>query len=458
MQRRARLQDTHEDNVDFEDFDMDDCDFRLEGTEGEFAYEGTKEETIKAYAKADIEDADIALPPESMVIPELPDLVGAEVTGNLPKEWIDESVIQQLAERKAANKAPDKKADSRPTTMERKPASLPPATVVASRNFSQKNLISVDSISLKMLKQLTKFALQLKGLRQFNEPIPQYLENKVVTLLFEEPSTRTRCSFETAVYRLGGKVVKVDDMTSSSASKGESFTDTVRVLSSYSDALVIRSKETGATEKACTVSSSGCPIISAGDGKGEHPTQALLDLVTMIEECPDLIGDNRRTTITVGFVGDLKNGRTVHSLVKLLNKIPKVKMIFVAPPALQIYACPEFGDIMSSSFNMSFKKTYDMEVGQCDFLYVTRLQKERLEVGEVDKAFWKNAEYPPPLDMELLRNIEAVPHMKIMHPLPRVDEISTDVDESDYQLYFTQAENGLYTRMALLALTIAPDQ
>jgi len=453
MQRRARLQDTHEDAESFEDFDMDDCDFRLDGNEGNFTFEGTKEDAKKAYAAGGKDVHETNLPPEDMIIPELPDLgdttvlyskvVGTKKEPTLNHEWVDKTVLERMGDH-----SPEKQQLSDSSVLN-KPV-VPPPPVRTTPEFFRKDLISTDTISVKMLKQITKLALSFKEMRQSDEPIPQYLENKVVTLLFEEPSTRTRCSFESAIYRLGGKVVKVDDMSSSSRTKGETFEDTVKVLSSYSDALVVRSKETGGAKRACNVNGS-CPIISAGDGKGEHPTQALLDFVTMVEACPDLTDERRARPITIGFVGDLKNGRTVHSLVKLLNKIPNVKMIFIAPPTFQIYACPEFGDCMSSGFNMSFKKTFDLEVGQCDFLYVTRLQKERL-TGE------KTDDYPPNLNMAALRDMEAVSHMMIMHPLPRVDEIDSDIDDSNHQLYFKQAENGLYTRMALLTLVLSQKQ
>lgn len=266
------------------------------------------------------------------------------------------------------------------------------------------------------------------------------LEGKILILLFYEPSTRTRFSFESAMLRLGGHIIHSEHAGEfSSATKGETLEDTIRVVGSYADIIVLRHSEVGASERAARVSD--IPIINAGDGAGQHPTQALLDLYTIKKELSKVDG------IHIAMVGDLKNGRTVRSLSLLLGKYCDVKIHFVSPRELRVGE-----DIKEylSKHNISYEETEKMNdvLPFVDVIYQTRIQKERFENNdEYDrlKGFYKMGEK----ELGLMKESSI-----IMHPLPRVDEISPEVDRSPKAVYFKQAHYGLLIRMALLEMLL----
>lgn len=243
------------------------------------------------------------------------------------------------------------------------------------------------------------------------EALPS-LAGKTVCMAFFEPSTRTRLSFEAAAHKLGANVIGFSDVASTSGAKGETLEDTIRVLSGYCDAIVLRHPETGAAERADAVSD--VPIINAGDGAGVHPSQTLLDLFTIQQHFG-------RLDVDVAFVGDLANGRTVHSLAPAIDSFGGTCMQVPAPGL-------EWGDLP--------EKTLPEAVAEADVLYVTRVQAERGSTGAA-----------PVVDAAALDGFDGI----VMHPLPRVDELATDVDGGPCAKYFEQARNGVPVRMAILA-------
>lgn len=259
---------------------------------------------------------------------------------------------------------------------------------------------------------------------------------KKLATLFFEPSTRTRLSFEAAMYELGGQVLGFSEAASSSASKGESVADTVRVVSCYADIIAMRHPKEGAPLVASMYA--GVPIINAGDGGHNHPTQTLTDLLTIKRE------KGRFDHLTVGLCGDLKFGRTVHSLIGALSRYPNVKFVLISPDELKV---PEYirNDILLKK-GIAFEETNSLEdaMPQLDILYMTRVQRER---------FFNEADYVRLKDSYIL-NPEKLRHAKkdmcILHPLPRVNEITTAVDNDPRACYFKQAINGKYVRMALI--------
>jgi len=262
------------------------------------------------------------------------------------------------------------------------------------------------------------------------------LKGKVLATLFYEPSTRTRLSHEAAMLRLGGQVVSQESASvSSSATKGETIEDTIRIVEGYADVIVLRHPEMGAAARAAAVAS--VPIINAGDGPGEHPTQSLLDLYTIEKEVGKIDG------VSIAFVGDLKYGRTVRSLARILANFSRVRVTFVSPLSLGIGE--DIKRILKEK-GVSYRETEKLEevLDAVDILYMTRIQQER---------FADRAEYERLKDSYILTN-EMVQHMKsharILHPLPRVHEIAPDVDQDPRAAYFRQAHNGLVVRMALL--------
>lgn len=294
-----------------------------------------------------------------------------------------------------------------------------------------KHIISASQFDAKTIATLFALTDKIKK-NKYNK---NSLTDKILASLFYEPSTRTRLSFESAMLRLGGKVISTENAKEfSSAAKGETLEDTIRVINYYSDIIVLRHFISGASHIAAKFSK--VPIINAGDGNGEHPTQALLDLYTIFSKFP-------RTNITVSLVGDLLNGRTIHSLSHLLSLYPKIKIIFVSPKALQM---PQSLKKQLKERGTKFKETEKLEAGLSgsDVIYQTRIQKERFKKStEFKKYFGKYI-----IDKSALKFIkkEAI----IMHPLPRVNEITRDVDLDPRAWYFQQAENGLFLRMALL--------
>lgn len=296
-----------------------------------------------------------------------------------------------------------------------------------------KHIISIADLSRDELELIVATASELK-----NHPRPQLLHNKVIASCFFEPSTRTRLSFETAVQRLGGSVIGFDTPGNTSlANKGETLADSVKIISSYSDAFFMRHPQEGAARLASEFSS--VPVINGGDGSNQHPTQTLLDLFTIYETQGSLEG------LKVAFVGDLKYGRTVHSLTQALSLFG-CHFYFVAPPALAMpdYLCTALHDA-----GISFEQTSDLEsvIPELDILYMTRVQKERFDPTEYQHMA---SEFVLTAD----HLTHAKPTMKVLHPLPRVDEITTDVDKTPHAYFFEQARNGVYARQALLALVL----
>jgi len=298
-----------------------------------------------------------------------------------------------------------------------------------------KHIISIPELSRSELELIVDTAAQIKA-----EPRPELLKNKVVASCFFEPSTRTRLSFETAVQRLGGSVIGFDNGGNTSlAKKGETLADSVQVIASYVDAFVMRHPQEGAARLASEFSA-GVPVINGGDGANQHPTQTLLDLFSIYETQGTL--DN----LNVAFVGDLKYGRTVHSLTQALSKFNNVRFFFIAPEVLAMpdYICEELDD---AGIEYSLHTDMESVIPQLDILYMTRVQKERFDESEY--AHIKSAYI---LTASMLK--EARDNLKVLHPLPRVDEITTDVDKTPHAYYFEQAENGVYAREALLALVL----
>ncbi len=266
------------------------------------------------------------------------------------------------------------------------------------------------------------------------------MDGQVMAALFFEPSTRTRLSFETAMHRLGGRVITLAESPEnriSSTSKGETVHDTIKIVNNYADVIVIRSPQTGDAQIAAAAASH--PVINAGDGFGQHPSQALLDMYTIVKEKGSPEG------LAVALIGDLKYGRTVHSLVDFL-KYYKCRLILASPEELKM---PEsiVHKLQAGGVQVDFCRSIDEAVAEADIVYMTRVQKER---------FADLAEYEAVKDMYLMTE-ETLQHLKpgavIMHALPRVNEIALAVDDYAGAAYFRQAGNGLFVRMALLAMT-----
>lgn len=296
-----------------------------------------------------------------------------------------------------------------------------------------KHLIDPTDLTKEELEEIIDLALDIIDNRGKYSEI---CKGKKLATLFYEPSTRTRLSFTAAMMELGGNVLGFSDAKNSSVSKGETCADTTKVINCFADIIAMRHFEEG----AATVSAmnSGIPVINAGDGSHSHPTQTLTDLLTIKRE----IG--RFDNITIGFCGDLKFGRTVHSLIKALSRYKGIKVVLIAPEQLRL---PDYMKQEVCEMNgVPFVEVDTMEevIGDLDVLYMTRVQKERfLDEDEYDrvKDFFI-------LDKEKLKN--ARPDMRILHPLPRVNEISTDVDADPRAAYFRQVENGKFVRMALI--------
>ena len=259
-------------------------------------------------------------------------------------------------------------------------------------------------------------------------------QKKIMATLFYEPSTRTRLSFEAAMHRLGGRVISTEHARSfSSAMEGERIEDSIRIIGSYSDVIVVRHQEEGGALRAANVSP--VPVINAGDGQGgQHPTQALLDLYTIYRERP-IDG------LSVAFIGELDRGRTARSLAYLLAKFERVKIFFVSPPELQMKP-----DILQylDRHGVSYELAYDIEsvISEVDVVYQTRIRPERISEREVVRKY--------AIDSSVLRRMKH--DAMILHPLPRTVELDKTVDDDPRALYFRQAVNGLYVRMALLTL------
>lgn len=294
-----------------------------------------------------------------------------------------------------------------------------------------RNLISIEDLSVDEIKELLETAASIM---EHPENYYDRCRNKKLATLFFEPSTRTRLSFEAAMYELGGNVISVASADSSSAAKGESVSDTVRVVSCYADIIAMRHPKEGAPLVASE--KSGVPIINAGDGGHNHPTQTLADIMTIYKEKGRLGG------LTIGLCGDLKFGRTVHSLIQAMSRYENNKFVLVSPKELTV---PDYikNDYLSKD-NAYETENLDEVMPQLDILYMTRVQRERF-FNEADYIRLKDSFI---LTSEKLEN--AKPDLSILHPLPRVNEISCNVDDDPRACYFKQALYGKYMRMALI--------
>ncbi len=298
--------------------------------------------------------------------------------------------------------------------------------ILSVKQFSRNDLDYIFGVAHEMREMVTRVGTF------------DLLKGKILANLFYEPSTRTSSSFTSAMERLGGSVIPINEVRYSSVAKGESLPDTVRTLDCYADVIVLRHPEVGASALAAKYARK--PIINAGDGVGEHPTQALLDLFTIVEELGQVDG------LTVTMLGDLKYGRTVHSLARLLALF-RVRVNYVSPEILRMP--PEIiHELKEMGLPQYEYTTLDEVLPTTDVLYVTRVQKERFENPEEYESV-KDAYVITPETMRRARE-----RMILMHPLPRVGEIAMEVDEDPRAAYFRQMEYGLYVRMALLAMVL----
>ncbi len=296
-----------------------------------------------------------------------------------------------------------------------------------------RNILDVVDLTVEEIDELIKSACDII---EHPAAYADKCRGKKLATLFYEPSTRTRLSFEAAMYELGGNVLGFSEAQSSSASKGESVADTARTVSCYADIIAMRHPKEGAPRVAAAHSS--VPVINAGDGGHNHPTQTLTDLLTIYRE------KGRLNNLTVGFCGDLKFGRTVHSLINALSRYTGIKIILVSPEELKLPSYVK-NDVLKSK-NIPYEQTTDLEsvMPELDILYMTRVQKER---------FFNEEDYLRLKDSYILteRKLEhARKDLCIMHPLPRVNEISREIDDDPRACYFKQVLNGKYIRMALM--------
>ena len=296
-----------------------------------------------------------------------------------------------------------------------------------------KDIISMNDISKEEILEILEIAEKIE--KTSEEEKLNFLKGKIIATLFFEPSTRTKMSFESAAFRLGAQVLQLPPLELSSVKKGESFSDTIKMVESYSDVIVVRHPNDGAARLASITSQK--PVLNAGDGSNQHPSQTLLDLYTIKEEKGTL------NNLSIAFVGDLKYGRTVHSLVKALTHFNPV-IYFVAPKILQM---PSYliDDLDKNNIKYEILEDFRDCLDKIDVFYMTRIQKER---------------FPDIEDYEKVKGVYVInkknilgkckEDMIILHPLPRVDEISTDLDDTKHALYFKQAKNGIPIRQAMM--------
>ena len=296
-----------------------------------------------------------------------------------------------------------------------------------------KDIISMNDISKEEILEILEIAEKIE--KTSEEEKLNFLKGKIIATLFFEPSTRTKMSFESAAFRLGAQVLQLPPLELSSVKKGESFSDTIKMVESYSDVIVVRHPNDGAARLASTTSQK--PVLNAGDGSNQHPSQTLLDLYTIKDEKGTL------NNLSIAFVGDLKYGRTVHSLVKALTHFNPT-IYFVAPKILQM---PSYliDDLDKNNIKYEILEDFRDCLDKIDVFYMTRIQKER---------------FPDIEDYEKLKGVYIInkknilgkckEDMIILHPLPRVDEISTDLDDTKHALYFKQAKNGIPIRQAMM--------
>ena len=296
-----------------------------------------------------------------------------------------------------------------------------------------KDIISMNDMSKEEILEILEIAEKIE--KTSEEEKLNFLKGKIIATLFFEPSTRTKMSFESAAFRLGAQVLQLPPLELSSVKKGESFSDTIKMVESYSDVIVVRHPNDGAARLASITSQK--PVLNAGDGSNQHPSQTLLDLYTIKDEKGTL------NNLSIAFVGDLKYGRTVHSLVKALTHFNLV-IYFVAPKILQM---PSYliDDLDKNNIKYEILEDFRDCLDKIDVFYMTRIQKER---------------FPDIEDYEKLKGVYIInkknilgkckEDMIILHPLPRVDEISTDLDDTKHALYFKQAKNGIPIRQAMM--------
>lgn len=294
--------------------------------------------------------------------------------------------------------------------------------LVDPKDFTLEELDEIFQLTNSIIKNQEDFVNLCKG--------------KILGTLFYEPSTRTRFSFEAAMLRLGGEVIGFSEPGSSSATKGENLPDTIRTVGAYSDIIVMRHPKEGAPKYAAQYSN--VPLINAGDGGHQHPTQTLTDLYTILE------AKGRLDNLTIGFCGDLKFGRTVHSLIKALSRYDNIKLVLISPMELRVPKYIKKEVLDGGQLNYVEDERLEEVIDDLDILYMTRVQKERF-FNEADYIRLKDSYI---LDLEKLKS--AKKDLAILHPLPRVNEISMEVDDDPRAYYFRQVKNGMYVRMALM--------
>ncbi|MDD2594576.1 MAG: aspartate carbamoyltransferase [Bacteroidales bacterium] len=293
-----------------------------------------------------------------------------------------------------------------------------------------KSLISIHDFTKDEILHILDVAAEFEKNKS-----QKILDGKVVACIFFEPSTRTRLSFETASNRLGARVIGFSDTGNTSITKGETLKDTIKMVSNYVDIIVMRHPLEGAARYASEVAS--VPVVNAGDGANQHPSQTLLDLYTIKQT------QNRLTDLTINMVGDLKYGRTVHSLLQAMSHFSP-NYIFTAPDELKMPV--EYKSFLEEK-GIKYTETSQLteHIDNTDILYMTRVQQERFS----DPIEYEKVKDIYRLDAKMLTNVRS--NMKILHPLPRINEIATNVDDTPYAYYFKQAENGMYVRMAIIA-------
>ena len=302
--------------------------------------------------------------------------------------------------------------------------------------FKIKNIISIKDFERSDIDYILDEASKLENIAKSRE-VCEELKGKILGLMFFEPSTRTKMSFETAMKRLSGECIGFENTGSSSVSKGESIADTAKMFEGYCDALVIRHELEGVSKFISDLVD--IPVINAGDGAGQHPTQTLLDLYTIKQEIGSI--DN----LKIALIGDLKYGRTVHSLANALTLYDNIELYFVSPPELKM---PQeiLHDLDKRKMSYTEVSNISDIIDKVNVLYVTRIQKERF--GDIDDYLQIKGAYI--INKKMLEGKDLI----VMHPLPRIDEINGDVDDTKYNKYFTQAANAVPVRMAILKTLI----
>lgn len=302
------------------------------------------------------------------------------------------------------------------------------------QDFKNRDIVSISSLTKEEILHILSLTKDLKS-----KPRCSLLTGKIMASCFFEPSTRTRLSFEAAMHRLGGQVIGFSDSNTTSTSKGEAFSDTIRTIGQYSDVIVVRHPLEGAAQRAAEVTDK--PVINGGDGTNQHPTQTLLDLFS-IQECQGSLENLR-----IALVGDLKHGRTVHSLAQASAHF-NMRLYFVSPQGLEMsqHICQE---LRKKSVKFSLHTSIEEVIEKSDIVYMTRIQEERF-TDKMEYQKMKGSFFLTPELLKMSKNDK----LKVLHPLPRVNEIHRDIDKSTYAYYFQQAHNGLFVRQAVLGLTL----